>query len=72
MKKKLLLTITAFKDKSRYVSEEDATTLLKTQTFPAQIPAKTIENRAILYQKSSKNITLAIFEGKHEDAIYAR
>lgn len=61
-----LLTDAQEKDKSRYVSEADAATMLKTQTFPAQSPAKTIENRAILYQKTSKKITLTIFEGTHE------
>ncbi|RDB04354.1 alpha/beta hydrolase family protein [Runella aurantiaca] len=61
-----LLTDAHEKDKSRYVSEEDANTMLKTQTFPTQNPAKTIENRAILYQKSSKKIMLTIFEGTHE------
>lgn len=61
-----LLTDANEKDKSRYVSEEDATTMLKTQTFPTQNPTKTIENRAVLYQKSSKKITLTIFEGTHE------
>ena len=54
------------KDKARYVSEEDAATMLKTQTFPTRNSPKTIENRAILYQKTSKKITLTIFEGTHE------
>ncbi len=61
-----LLTDAREKDKSLYVSNEDAATMLKTQTFPTQNPPKTIENRAILYQKSSKKITLTIFEGRHE------
>jgi len=61
-----LLTDAREKDKSLYVSAEDATTMLKTQAFPTQNPAKTIENRAILYQKTSKKITLTIFEGTHE------
>lgn len=61
-----LLMNTKEKDPSRYVPEVDATTMLKTQTFPTQSPAKTIDNRAILYQKSSKKITLTIFEGTHE------
>jgi dipeptidyl aminopeptidase/acylaminoacyl peptidase len=61
-----LLTDAHEKDKARYVSEEDAATMLKTQTFPTQLPAKTIDNRAVLYQKSSKKITLTIFEGTHE------
>ncbi|MEI7584366.1 alpha/beta fold hydrolase [Runella sp.] len=61
-----LLTDANEKDKALYVSEADAATMLKTQTFPTQNPAKTIENRAILYQKTSKKITLTIFEGTHE------
>lgn len=54
------------KDLTRYVSESDANTLLKTQTFPVSKPAKTIADRSILYQKNSKNISLTIFEGTHE------
>ena len=61
-----LLTDAREKDKSLYVSNEDAATMLKTQTFPTQNPPKTIENRTILHQKSSKKITLTIFEGRHE------
>lgn len=61
-----LLTDTREKDISRYVSDADAISMLNTQTFPTQSPAKTIDNRAILYQKSSKKITLTIFEGTHE------
>ena len=53
-------------DDTRYVSAEDANTMLKTQTFPVKKTIKTIDNRAILYQKSSKKITLTIFEGTHE------
>ena len=58
--------LTDANEKALYVSEADAATMLKTQTFPTQNPAKTIENRAILYQKTSKKITLTIFEGTHE------
>jgi len=61
-----LLVDTKERNKSNYVSADDATVLLKTQSFPAQSPPKMIDNRAILYQKSAKNITLTIFEGKHE------
>lgn len=61
-----LLTDAGEKDKSLYVSETDAAIMLKTQTFSAQNPSKTLDNRAILYQKSSKKITLTIFEGTHE------
>lgn len=53
-------------DNAHYVSAEDAATMLKTQTFPTKKPVKSIDNRAILYQKKSKNITLTIFEGTHE------
>lgn len=61
-----LLTDTNEKDKSHYVSAEDAATMLKTQTFATPNPPETIDNRAILYQKSSKKIRLTIFEGTHE------
>lgn len=61
-----LLTDYGEKDRSRYVSEQEAAIMLNTQAFPVQLPAKLIENRVILYQKSSKNITLTIFEGTHE------
>jgi esterase/lipase len=53
-------------NKSLYVSENDASTLLKTQSFP---PSKTVEklgDRVILYQKASKKIHLTVFEGTHE------
>ncbi|WP_428665960.1 alpha/beta hydrolase family protein [Runella sp.] len=61
-----LLTDNNEKDKSHYVSETDAITMLKTQTFPTSNPPEMIGDRAILYQKSSKKITLTIFEGTHE------
>ncbi len=61
-----LLTDYREKDKSCYVPEQDAATMLTTQTFPAQLPAKLIDKRVILYQKTAKNITLTIFEGIHE------
>jgi pimeloyl-ACP methyl ester carboxylesterase len=53
-------------DNRRFVSSEDASTMLKTQTFPVKKPVKLIDNRAILYQKSSQKIRLIIFEGTHE------
>ena len=40
--------------------------MLQTQRFPTKKPVKKIDNRAILYQKKSRNITLTIFEGTHE------
>ncbi len=49
-----------------FVSNEESKILLETQSFLTKIPQKMIDNRAILYQKSSKNITLTIFEGTHE------
>ena len=61
-----LLTDFKVKDKSQYVSDEDAATLLKTQTFPASNPPKMLGDRAILYQKSAKHIQLTVFEGTHE------
>lgn len=54
------------KDKSRYISKQDAMTLLKTQTFPTSKTPQTLGDRAILYQKTSKNIRLTVFEGTHE------
>ncbi len=49
-----------------FVSTEESKILLETQSFLTKIPQKMIDNRAIIYQKSSKNITLTIFEGTHE------
>lgn len=62
---KLLLD---FKEKNHanFVSDKDATTLLKTQTFPVSGTPNQLGDRAILYQKVSKNISLTIFEGTHE------
>jgi predicted peptidase len=61
-----LLIDTDETDDARYVSPDDASTMLKTQSFPLKKPIKKIDNRAILYQKSSKKITITIFEGTHE------
>lgn len=61
-----LLTDGKEKDKSRYVSKQDAITLLKTQTFPTSKIPQTLGDRAILYQNTSKNIRLTVFEGTHE------
>ena len=61
-----LLIDTDETDDARYVSAEDTSTMLQTQSFPTKKPVKTIDNRAVLYQKSSKKITLTIFEGTHE------
>jgi hypothetical protein len=54
------------KDRSRYVSEEDLETMIKRQTFPSPHTVKTIGNRVIHYQKSSKKFDLTIFGGGHE------
>ncbi|HAK77013.1 MAG TPA: peptidase [Runella sp.] len=54
------------KDKTRYVLAKDAATLVKTQTFPVGTAPAQLDDRTILYQKSTKNISLTIFEGTHE------
>ncbi|RRB02484.1 alpha/beta hydrolase family protein [Larkinella rosea] len=54
------------RNKGLTVSEKDAEEMLKTQTFPATKPPKTIGDRAVLYQKKSGNNRLTIFEGTHE------
>ena len=61
-----LLTDLGEKDKAKYVSIKDANVMLKTQAFSVQPSPKLLDNRAILYQKSAKNVTLTIFEGTHE------
>lgn len=61
-----LLIDTDETDDAKYVSYDDTSTMLKTQSFPLTKPVKKIDNRAILYQKSSKKITITIFEGTHE------
>ena len=40
--------------------------MLKTQSFSNAKTPNLLDDRAILYQKSSKNIQLTIFEGTHE------
>lgn len=61
-----LLTDAKEKDTSRYVSQADLETMLKTQTFQSPDTVKTIGNRVIHYQKFSKKFSLTIFEGGHE------
>lgn len=61
-----LLTDFGVRDQSRYVSEQEAATMLQTQAFPTANPSKTIDNRAIHYQKTANRITLTLFEGGHE------
>jgi poly(3-hydroxybutyrate) depolymerase len=54
------------RDKSKFVSPEDLSVLLKTQTSPSPKTLKLLDGRDILYQKSAKNIQLTVFEGTHE------
>lgn len=54
------------KDQTRYVSAEDKELMLKTRSFPAQKPTEKLGERAILYQKASRNIRLTVFEGSHD------
>lgn len=54
------------KDQTRYVSAEDMELMLKTRSFPTQNPAEKLGDRALLYQKTAKNIGLTVFEGTHE------
>lgn len=61
-----LLTDAKEKDISRYVSQADLETMLKTQAFSSADTLRTIDKRVIHYQKSSKKISLTIFEGGHE------
>ncbi|MEP7111305.1 MAG: prolyl oligopeptidase family serine peptidase [Ferruginibacter sp.] len=53
-------------DTSKYVKNEDLKFMLETQTFPSSNSNKKIGDRAICYQKATKNIMLTIFEGGHE------
>lgn len=61
-----LLTDFGVRDQSRYVPDADAVIMLQTQAFPSANPPKTIDSRAIHYQKMANKITLTIFEGGHE------
>lgn len=61
-----LLTDFREKNQTNYVSAEDAATMLKTQSFPVGNSPNLLGDRAILHQKSIKNISLIIFEGTHE------
>ncbi len=53
-------------DLGKFISDQDKSMMIKTQSFPNKKPNKLLGDRAILYQKSSKKITLTIFEGIHE------
>ncbi len=54
------------KDQTRYVSAEDMELMLKTRSFPTQNPVEKLGDRAILYQRASRNIRLTVFEGSHD------
>ena len=54
------------KDSSKYVSKEDEKQMLDKQTFPVSDTTRKIDGKIIYYQKSSKNVTLTIFEGGHD------
>ncbi len=53
-------------DNDKYVSETDAETLILTQSFVDNAASKSIDNRIVHYQKSTKKASLTIFEGSHE------
>ncbi|MEO6230272.1 MAG: prolyl oligopeptidase family serine peptidase [Ferruginibacter sp.] len=53
-------------DSSKYVNNEDLKFMLETQSFPTLDSNKKIGDRAIYYQKASKNFMLTIFEGGHD------
>lgn len=50
----------------KFISDSDKSIMIKTQSFPNQKKYKPLGDRGILYQKTSKKITLTIFEGTHE------
>jgi poly(3-hydroxybutyrate) depolymerase len=54
------------KNTSNYVSPADLETMLKNQSFSSTDTRSKIGDRVIHYQKSSKNISLTVFEGGHE------
>jgi pimeloyl-ACP methyl ester carboxylesterase len=53
-------------DTEKFISENDKTILIKTQSFPNKKSYRPLGDRAILYQKTSQKISLTIFEGTHE------
>ena len=53
-------------DSKKFISEQDKSILIKTQSFPNKKKYQPLGDRAILYQKNSKTISLTIFEGTHE------
>jgi predicted peptidase len=54
------------KDNEKYVSENESNEMVKTQNFVRSGVVQTIDNRKIHFRKSSKNISINIFEGGHE------
>jgi pimeloyl-ACP methyl ester carboxylesterase len=54
------------KNSVNYVSPEDLETMLQTQRFSPADSSKKVGGRLIHYQKSSKHISLTVFEGGHE------
>jgi len=54
------------KDTSKYVNNKDLKLMVSTQSFPSSNSNKKIGERVIHYQKSSKKVTLTIFEGGHD------
>lgn len=53
-------------DLKKFISEQDKSILIKTQSFINKKKYKPLGDRAIVYQKTSKMISLTIFEGTHE------
>lgn len=53
------------KDEAKYVSKAEEKTMLETRTYPNNKTEKLVD-RAMYYQKSSKNTMLTVFEGGHE------
>lgn len=53
-------------DLGKFISAQDKSILIKTQSFPNKKQYKPLGDRAIVHQKISKRITLTIFEGTHE------
>ena len=59
-------------DQSRQISGEEMEYMLRTRLSPDEtLPADSIGDRAVLFQRSRRNIRLAIFDGGHEMIDYA-
>lgn len=54
------------KDTSKFVTQYDSNTMVKTQSIPTSNPNNKIGNRVIHCQKKAKNIMLTVFEGGHD------